>query len=74
MKKSTPIFQVPQVYIDCDKRAHDLVRTESLYVPAPPLLRRIVQKSLYEIALYHHCSDTNGGKSQKETCDSLVTT
>ena len=59
MKRSTPIFQVPPVYIDCDKRAHDLVRTQSLYVPAPPLLRRIVQKSLHESALYHHRSDTN---------------
>ncbi len=58
MKKSTPIFQVPQVYIDLDKRANDEVCTQSLYLPPPPLLRRMVQKSLHPSAFYHHCSDT----------------
>ena len=51
MEKSNPIFQVPQVYIDCDKQAYDLVRTQSLYLPARLLLRGMVQKSLHESAL-----------------------
>ena len=45
--------------VDCDKRAYDLVRTQSLYVPVPSLLRKGAQKSLYESALHYHRSGTN---------------
>ncbi len=56
------------MYVDCDKRAYDLVCTQSLYILAPSLLRRRVQKSLHESALSHHNSDTNTDQyKDKET-------
>ena len=42
-------FEEESMCMLTDKRADDLVRTHSLYVPAPPLLRRIVQNSLHEM-------------------------
>ncbi len=59
MKRSTSIFPVLSMYVDYDKRANDLVHSQSLYVPAPLLLRRTVQKSLHERAFYYQRSDTN---------------
>ena len=66
------------MYVDYGNRrapAHDLVvsaHAEVYIYPHPPLVRRIVQKSLYKLKVLvsHHRSDTDRKRRRVKTIDS----